>query len=322
MADDNDSEPAVPDPSPFEREIAQEATHVIAQAKTGYNWSSVDAFLTAEGPVLATRCKKASGSGRAANVLTESNDKIVDPYLIFCLQPYGLEQFVSVAKDRIGRFRNVRAVAIADMTTGNWWVPGFVYRDDIDFADQVMTAFPAIKSDWTLEVTGPSIGVTEDEPAVASLDEDVFSEYWREIEHLLTESRRDGASYLVVSQAEITDNPGSCSPLAGYDLRSVSCTHRPDVVVVRGKPGEAPRVRVYDAKKRRSEMDASAVSEAAGEYLWVIRQGPANIAALDRAVVVAADGGAAMFDTELSRTEAIALRPDMDTDTALAMVVF
>lgn len=131
----------------------------------------------------------------------------------------------------------------------------------------------------------------------------------------------NGASYLVVSQAEITEDPASCSPLAEFDLRSVSSTLRPDVVVVREMPGEDARVRIYDAKKRRTEMDASSVSEAAGKYLWGIRKGPANIAALDRAVVVATDGGAPMFDKELSRTESIGLRPDMDTDAALTMAV-
>jgi hypothetical protein len=130
-----------------------------------------------------------------------------------------------------------------------------------------------------------------------------------------------GDSYLVVSQAELTEDPGSCAPLAGFDLRSVSSTLRPDVVVVRERPGEDPRIRIYDAKKRRTEMDASMVSEAAGKYLWGIRQGPVEMAALDRAVVVATDGGAPMFNTALSRTETIALRPDMDTEAVLTKVV-
>lgn len=180
MPENQNGEFAVPELSPFEQKIAKEATAVVAQAKTGYNWSSVDALLSAELPVSATRCKKASGSGRAANVLTESNDKIVELYLVFCVQPYTIKQFVSVAKDRIGRFRNVRAVAIADKATGDWRVRGFVHRDDIDFADAVIAAFPAIKSDWTFEAAGPSAGVTEDDSAVASLDEDLFSDFCRQ----------------------------------------------------------------------------------------------------------------------------------------------
>lgn len=130
-----------------------------------------------------------------------------------------------------------------------------------------------------------------------------------------------GASYLVVSQAELSGSPESCAPLARLDIRSVSSALRPDVIVVVQRPGEEPRIRVFDAKKRRTEMEAASVAEAAGKYLWGIRKGAVETSVLDRAVIVATDGGAPMFNPTLSRTESIALRPDSVVDALIAEVV-
>lgn len=179
MAEESLGSAVTQDPSSFERAVADAAAVVIAEAKTGYNWSVVDRLLTDELPVSTTRCKKASGSGRAANVLTESNDKIIDLYLVFCIEPYTIAQFVTVARDRIKRFKNVRAVAVADGTTEGWRVRAFIYRDDIDFADAVTAAFPAIRPEWTVRVSGPAPEVVDEGPSVATLDEELFSDFCR-----------------------------------------------------------------------------------------------------------------------------------------------
>ncbi|MDA9293045.1 hypothetical protein N9Q18_01025 [bacterium] len=124
------------EPSKLEIEISNAADSIIAEGKTGYNWSAVDELLkTGLGLAGASRCKKAGGSGRAANVLTESNDKDIDLYLVFVVEPYDIEKFQRSAVDRIRRFPNVGAVAVADRTSGVWRVRKYLEREGEGVAD-------------------------------------------------------------------------------------------------------------------------------------------------------------------------------------------
>src|SRR6266849_424088 len=92
-------------PSGVDKNLSGQIDKLMALGSTGYIWVLVDEALRNElGIDGLTRCKKASGSGRAANVLTESNDKDIALYVIFIISPYTVEQFRSVAPDRISRF--------------------------------------------------------------------------------------------------------------------------------------------------------------------------------------------------------------------------
>jgi DNA polymerase III delta prime subunit len=130
----------------FEREISEAADAVYRSGKTGYNWYEVDEILQREleieGP---TRCKKANNSGRAANVITESMDKPIQLYAIFIAEPYTIEQFLAVAKDRIGRFPNAKTIAVFNRTKGYWRARAIVERRGIGLAEQIRPHFPVIE---------------------------------------------------------------------------------------------------------------------------------------------------------------------------------
>lgn len=138
MADD-------PAPTPLELSISQAADEVFDLGKTGYNWGPVDDLLHEALPGLGpTRCKRANGSGRAANVLTESNDKPIDLYVVFIGPSYSIDAFVPAAADRIKRFPNVKTVAVADRTSGMWRVRAFIEREGIGLAEEIVDNFPAV----------------------------------------------------------------------------------------------------------------------------------------------------------------------------------
>ncbi|MFA9432816.1 hypothetical protein [Egicoccus sp. AB-alg2] len=180
-------EPAAGDPpeaTDLEVAITAKANPILAAGKTGYAWNAVDKLLIEALPVNNTRCKKAAGSGRAANVLTESNDKDIDLYLVFCVAPYTIKQFVPAAADRVSRFPNVRAVIIADLVEETWRVRGFVYRDGFESVDAIRDAFPAIKNEWVKRVDD-EFEEEEDGPVVPSVDEDVFFDFCRDSEPTL-----------------------------------------------------------------------------------------------------------------------------------------
>jgi energy-coupling factor transporter ATP-binding protein EcfA2 len=143
------------EPTDFEHRLSTLADRINAQGKTGYNWSDVDNLLQRTfGAEIKTRCKKAGGSGRAANVLTESNDKDIDLYVVFVIAPYTIEQFIPVATDRIKRFPRVRTVAIADRSSGVWRVRDIVERDDVDLGERIRTSLPLVTEAHVHHVRG------------------------------------------------------------------------------------------------------------------------------------------------------------------------
>jgi hypothetical protein len=129
----------------FERELDKIADPIFRAGRTGYAWGPVDALLIKElgldGPV---RCKKATTSGRAANVLVESNDKSIELYLIFIGGHYSREAFIRAAENRISRFPNVRTVAVADKDGGHWRVRSIVERAGVGLAEEIQASFPAV----------------------------------------------------------------------------------------------------------------------------------------------------------------------------------
>lgn len=133
--------------SPLEAQISNLADQIIEEGKTGYNWSDVDDLLTTElGLAGASRCKRANSSGRAANVLTESNDKDISLYVIFVQSPYTIEQFKRVARERMARFPNVRAVAVADRSDGTWRVKSYLERH----GERISSELPRLKTCFPL----------------------------------------------------------------------------------------------------------------------------------------------------------------------------
>lgn len=142
----------LPSVTTFERAVSDAADRIIAVGKTGYHWDSVDKLLKDElktelGEEGQTRCKQARNSGRAANVLTESNDKNIALYLVFIHKPYTVEQFRRVAKDRIARFPNVKTVAVAEQVDSTWRVTEIVEREGVGLAAQIAGHFPLVSSD-------------------------------------------------------------------------------------------------------------------------------------------------------------------------------
>jgi hypothetical protein len=75
---DDAAGPSQGEPTQFELNVSERADAIVAAGKTGYAWNPVDELLKQELDVSSTRCKQANNSGRAANVLTESNDKDVE----------------------------------------------------------------------------------------------------------------------------------------------------------------------------------------------------------------------------------------------------
>ena len=168
-------------PTEIEQKISDEADRIIAEGKTGYNWSPVDELLQQALDLDGeTRCKRANSSGRAANVLTESNDKDIALYLLFAQAPYTREAFARASEKRIRRFRNVRAVAIADRLTGTWRVRSYLEREGTDLVNKVRAAFPLVQdADVTIV---PDTFVEEEEAALETPtgDEDAFTTFARE----------------------------------------------------------------------------------------------------------------------------------------------
>ena len=115
-----------------------------------------------------SRCKKANGSGRAANVLTESNDKDIALYFVFIQSPYSIAKFERVVRDRMSRFPNVRAVAVADRTADEWRVRRYLEREGEEIGTQLgeaLTAkFPLLSEDGAI-VNVPNNLVEDTRPA-------------------------------------------------------------------------------------------------------------------------------------------------------------
>lgn len=172
---------AIEPPTELEQRISVEADRIIAEGKTGYNWAPVDELLQDAIDLPGeTRCKRANSSGRAANVLTESNDKEIALYLLFAQAPYTREAFARASEKRIRRFRNVRAVAIADRLTGTWRVRSYLERDGAGLVNDVESAFPLVEdSDITIV---PDTFEEEHGPALETPagDEDSFASFARD----------------------------------------------------------------------------------------------------------------------------------------------
>jgi hypothetical protein len=131
-------------PSSIEAEISPLAAKVLAAGKTGYNWQSIDDVLQPGLGLATTRCKKASGSGRAANVITESNDKPIDLYAVFIVPPYTAEKFLPAARDRMKRFPNARTVAVLQSLDGIWRVTHLLEQEGRGVADSIIGHFPLV----------------------------------------------------------------------------------------------------------------------------------------------------------------------------------
>ena len=168
-----------PEYTQFEKKLHETASPIYEEGRTGYAWQPVDELLAAELDLDGvTRCKRAGGSGRAANVLTESNDKDIALYLIFIGPDYNREAFIDVAIDRTQRFPNVETVAIADRTGTYWRVRSIVERAGIGGAKKIRSSFPAVTDDDIVLVDSD---LTDEEeirspqpPAVPAVDPDIF----------------------------------------------------------------------------------------------------------------------------------------------------
>lgn len=172
-----DEQPGTP-PTDFELRVSAAADVVITEHKTGYQWSPVDELLKTElaselGTHGTTRCKQARGSGRAANVLTESNDKVIDLYVVFVHSPYTVDQFRRSAYTRVARFPNVRTVAIAARHAGVWRVESIVERAGTGLAEQLRAHFPLV--DDHVDIVPASVPLESDVPELDRLDEDEFA---------------------------------------------------------------------------------------------------------------------------------------------------
>lgn len=163
----------------FETELSDLAAPIIHAKKTGYQWKAVDELLTKE---LAkhiddpsTRCKKANGSGRAANVLTESNDKDIDLYLIFLISPYTAEQFLPAAHNRMIRFPNIKTVAVADEVNGVWRVRNLLVNSLTGLESAGTEMFPGVSEGNVLRI---DTGAADENPhqiaEVPRFDQDAF----------------------------------------------------------------------------------------------------------------------------------------------------
>lgn len=180
-SEDAADNPALVPPTDFELALSSAADGVMAVRRTGYNWGPVDRLLREKlrGPTgrdLRTRCKQTDRSGRAANVLTESNDKDIDLYVIFIRPPYTAEQFVRVARNRIARFPKVKTVAVAEQdATGTWRVGQIVEREGIGLTPSLRSLFPLVDADDTTVVQTTFDATADDVPPVERADEDSFA---------------------------------------------------------------------------------------------------------------------------------------------------
>ena len=165
----------------FETALDKAADPIFRGGKTGYQWGPVDKLLKEElnldGQI---RCKKATGSGRAANVLTESNDKIIELYVIFIGPHYSRAAFLPAAADRIKRFPNVRTVAVADHVDGRWRVRAIIEREGVGLAEEIRGSFPAVTEADVHEIkadfeAAEAEGLAVQPPAVPAVDPDEFA---------------------------------------------------------------------------------------------------------------------------------------------------
>lgn len=170
-----------PDYTDFEKRLDETADPIYKAGRTGYAWTPVDELLAAELKLPGvTRCKKATGSGRAANVLTESNDKSIDLYLVFIGPNYSRDAFITAADDRIRRFPNVRTVAVADHAGSRWRVRSIVERAGIGLAKQIQGSFPAVEDEDIIEVKADldeeeaADASSQQPPAVPAVDPEIF----------------------------------------------------------------------------------------------------------------------------------------------------
>lgn len=172
-------------PSKFEIELSEAANKVILGTRTGYAWNEVDKIvaqeLSANGQEpISTRCKKANNSGRAANVLTESNDKDIALYLVFCVGAYSAKSFRRVAVDRIRRFPKVVNVAIFtnEGTSEDpfWRIAGLVHRSDQTLPTRLMKHFPTLTKDKIVEVQATVGGESSTLIADAMVEQSRFAD--------------------------------------------------------------------------------------------------------------------------------------------------
>jgi energy-coupling factor transporter ATP-binding protein EcfA2 len=167
---------AEPSFTKFEERLNKTASAIYAAGGTGYRWKEVDRVLH-ELPEIKgnTRCKRAPDSGRGANVLTESNDKVIELYLVFIGAGYSRTSFVKAAQARVRRFPNVRTVAIADQgDDGRWRVRSIVEREGVGLAARIQHHFPGVTTDNVHLVTA-TFDDQETAPAVPEVDEDEFA---------------------------------------------------------------------------------------------------------------------------------------------------
>ena len=167
-------------PTELEDRIGALADQIIAEGKTGYNWSKVDDLLRTKLGLMGTsRCKRAKKSGRAANVLTESNDKDIALYLVFVQPSYTIEQFKKVARNRMARFPNVRAVAIADRVDETWRIRSYLEREGEGIAiklRELKNCFPLLREPGAIEYLPVFNDSNERGPVVVSIDESDFGD--------------------------------------------------------------------------------------------------------------------------------------------------
>jgi hypothetical protein len=253
----------MPDPevTHLEQQISDAADAIVAAGKTGYNWGRVDELLQGSLAVGTTRCKKANSSGRAANVLTESNDKPIDLYVVFVTQNYTIKSFIPAATNRIERFPNVKTVAVADRTSGTWRVRAILEREGVGLAERIKDSFPAVGEDVHLVETdfGPS-----DEPAsawtgaatVPIVDEDEFvsaMDAWT--------AELDDAANLPKALVEFAENRGILiDPAQAIDCLAAILSSQLLLFVGPSGTGKSTVARVlsefFAPKERRFEIDA------------------------------------------------------------------
>lgn len=172
--DQDDDEGDEPPYTSFEKRLDAIAEPIFEAGRPGYAWGDVDELLAGEldldGP---SRCKKAGDSGRAANVLTESNDKTIALYLVFIGPLYTREAFLTAAADRIRRFPNVETVAVADHVGAHWRVRSIIERRGVGRAEDIRTSFPAVEDEDIILVDADFEAITEP-PVAPEADPEIF----------------------------------------------------------------------------------------------------------------------------------------------------
>jgi energy-coupling factor transporter ATP-binding protein EcfA2 len=143
----------LPSPSDFEVEWSKRIEPIFRAGKTGNQWGEIDKFTAAELSVadLGVRTKKASGSGRLANVIVESNDEPQGFYQLLLSDKVTVKQAVDRVKKDVARFPNVKIVvlAVCDVSSGNaqWRVRAIVEKQGVNRASSLLAFFPAVAAE-------------------------------------------------------------------------------------------------------------------------------------------------------------------------------